>query len=114
MLLRELTQIKKYAIAVASDERFHDVPMRWKFIAISNELDDFAKKEANKRDWPRGKVSDDPELNITVWVKTWAEVINDARARLCFVNAQLDYEADRDSSKNYLKKAHAKFIPRPD
>jgi hypothetical protein len=106
-----LTQIKKYARAVASDERFQGVPAKWTFVAVSNELDDFAKGESNQRGWPKGKVSDDAELNITVWVKTWAEVINDARARLGFVNKQLAYEADRDSAKTYLKKTHAKFIP---
>ena len=109
-----LTQIKKYARGVATDERFQGVPARWTFVAISNELDDFAKGEANQRGRPKGKVSDDAELNITVWIKTWAEVINDARARLRFVNKQLAYEADRDSAKSYLKKAHAKFIPNAD
>ena len=109
-----LTQIKKYARAVATDERFQGVPARWTFVAISNELDDFSKGEANQRGWPRGKVSDDADLNITVWVKTWAEVINDARARLGFVNKQLAYEADRDSAKSYLRKTHAKFIPNAD
>jgi len=55
-----------------------------------------------------------PDAYITVWVKTWAEVINDARARLGFVNKQLAYEADRDSAKSYLRKTHAKFIPDAD
>lgn len=106
-----LTQIKKYAVAVAKDERFHGVPTRWTFVAISNDLDDFAKSEASQRNRPKGMVSDNADLNITVWAKAWADVINDARARLQFVNEQLSYEADRDSSKAYLKKAYAKFIP---
>ena len=106
-----LTQIKKYAAAVAGDERFRDVPTRWTFLAISNDMDAFAKSEANQRNRPRGMVSDIPDLNITVWIKTWAEVINDARSRLHFLNAQLAYQADSDSSKAYLNKAHAKFIP---
>jgi hypothetical protein len=41
-----LTQIKKYALAVAKDERFREIKTRWKFVAISNDLDDFAKREA--------------------------------------------------------------------
>lgn len=106
-----LSQIEAYAIAVANDERFRGVPARWTFIAISNELDDIAKRKANQRGWPRGKVYDDAELNITVWAKEWAEVINDARARLWFVNKHLSYEADRDSAKTYLEKTHSKFIP---
>lgn len=106
-----LSQIERYAIAVASDERFRGVPATWNFVVVSNEMDDFAKRKAEQRGWPRGKVFDDAQLNITVWVKEWAEVINDARARLGFVNQQLAYEADGDSAKAYLKKAHARFIP---
>lgn len=106
-----ITQIKKYAIAVASDERFRQVPARFTFIAISNDLDNFAQKESNQRDRPKGQIYDDSELNITVWVKPWADVINDARARLQFFSNQLKYEADRDSAKAYLIKTHEKFIP---
>ncbi len=109
-----LTQIKKYANAVASDERFRDVPTRWTFVAISNDMDTFAKNEANQRNRPRGMVSDNADQNITVWAKTWAEVINDARSRLRFVNEQLAYQADSESAKAYLNKAHAKFIPNVD
>lgn len=106
-----LMQIKKYAIAVANDERFRDIKIRWKFVAISNDLNEYAKREARQRNRPRGVVHDDDELNITVWARSWAEVINDARVRLNFFNTQLAYEADQESAKAYLKKAHAKFIP---
>jgi hypothetical protein len=83
-------------------------------MAISNELDDFVKRDANQRGRPKGQVYDDADLSITVWVKTWAEVINNARARLAFVNKQLAYQANNDSAKAYLKKTHAKFIPNVD
>ena len=106
-----LTQVKKYAMAVAGDERFHGVPARWTFVAVSNELDEFVDRDSRQRGRPVGQVYDDAERNVTVWVRPWAEVINDARARLRFVNTQLAYEADRESAKAYLKRTHAKFIP---
>ena len=109
-----LSQIESYAMAVAKDERFHNIKTRWTFIAVSNELDDYAKRKTNQRNWPVGKVYDDAELNITVWAKPWADVINDARARLRFFSEQLSYEANRDSAKAYLKKAHEKYIPNPE
>lgn len=106
-----LTQIEKYAIAVANDERFHGVKVKWTFIAVSNELDDFAKRKAKQRDKPKGMIYDDVELNVTVWAKTWADVINEARTKLSFVNSSLSYEANNESAKGYLKQAHSKFIP---
>jgi hypothetical protein len=106
-----LNQIKKYAIAVAKDERFHGIPAKWTFLAISNELDDFAIHEANQRNRKPGCVYDDDTHNITVWVRTWAEVINDARARLLFINEYLSYESTRESARKHLQKVHSKFIP---
>jgi hypothetical protein len=106
-----LSQIEGYAMAVAKDERFRDVPARWSFIAISNELDEYAARKASQRNRPKGLVYDDAELNVTVWARSWADVINDARARLRFINQQLAYGATRESAKAYLRKTHAHFIP---
>lgn len=107
-----IMQIKGYANAVAKDERFHNIPARWTFIAVSNDMTDDAHAEANQRDRPRGLISDNKEHNITVWIKTWAEIINDARARLEFLNKTLNYQADMDTAKKYLFQTHEKFIPK--
>lgn len=104
-----ITQVKKYAMAVAGDERFNGVPATWTFVAISNEMNEYARKDSSQPGKPRGEVYSDG--NVRVIVREWADVINEARARLQFVNKTLSYEADRDSAKNYLKKAHEKYIP---
>lgn len=106
-----ITQIKKYARAVAGDERFLGLKNKWTFIAISNELDSFAKREANQRGQPQGRIADEADLNMTIWIKTWSEIINDASVRLNFARNQLNYQADRDSSRKYLMETHAKYIP---
>jgi len=53
----------------------------------------------------------DAELRITVWAKTWGQIIQDCKGRLNFFKAKLDYEANHDSALSYLKKAHEKYIP---
>ena len=77
-------------------------PMSWMILP---------KKRATQRDTPKGRVYDDGELHIAVWVKTWAEVITDAKARLKFVNEQLATKQIATAAKAYLKEKHAKFIP---
>ena len=72
------------------------------------------RRDAHQRGKPKGLVFDDPDLNITVWVKTWAEVINDAKARLHFVGERLGYQASAESANAYLEKAHARYIPKPE
>jgi hypothetical protein len=44
-------------------------------------------------------------------VRTWSEVINDARHRLKFVERSLDYRANHDDGVEYLRSKHAQFLP---
>jgi hypothetical protein len=106
-----LGQIEDYAIAVAKDERFLNTKTKWVFWAISNEMTEEARRKANQRERPSGLVFDDAELRITVWAKTWGQIIQDCKGRLNFFKAKLDYEANHDSALSYLKKAHEKYIP---
>lgn len=106
-----LGQVEGYAIAVAKDPRFLRGKTRWRFIVVSDDLDEHAKRKARQRDKAPGLVFDDAELNIQVWAFDWTEIIANAKARLQFINASLSYEANRESSKAYLQTAHAKFIP---
>jgi len=41
----ETTQIQSYAFAVAHDERFRDLNTRWTFWLVSNDMDEFVKKQ---------------------------------------------------------------------
>lgn len=42
----------------------------------------------------------------------WTKIIHDAEARLEFINQALSYDADRDSSKDFLLKKYERFIPK--
>lgn len=105
-----LTQLESYAFAVAGDARFKGVPAKWVFWAISSDLDSYTDRKANQRDRPRGMTyqSDDP--SITIWVKTWSQLINDCRSRLKFFSEKLSYAPDRDSSMEHLKTTYSKYL----
>jgi hypothetical protein len=105
-------QIKKYAFAVADDERFKDTKTRWIFWAISNDITDGVRKEAKQRNRPEGLLYEDDEGRITVWVRTWGQIIEDCRGRLEFFQKQLEYSADKDSALEFLRKTHDKYLPK--
>lgn len=109
-----LSQAESYAIAVAQDPRFLKEKTRWRFVAVSNTMDDHARRKAKQRQRQKGLVFDDGDLNIQVWAFEWTDIIADARARLQFINESLRYEASRETSVAYLTEAHAKFIPVPE
>lgn len=109
-----ISQVESYAIAVAQDPRFLAEKTRWRFIVIGNEMDEHARRKARQRQRPAGLTFDDSDLNIEVWAFEWTEVITDAKSRLQFINASLNYEATRDSATGYLARTHSKFIPELD
>jgi len=106
-----LSQIESYAIAVAKDDRFHQKSTKWTFLVVGNDMDDHAQLKARQKNRPEGLIFDSEELNVTVWARTWSEILNDARARLSFFSEQLNYQADSDSELEYLQRAHSKYIP---
>jgi len=106
-------QLESYAFAVAEDERFRNVPAKWVFWAISNDIDSIVSRKIAQKDRPRG-ILYQSEANaspqITIWVKTWSQLINECRARLRFFAEKLNYTPDRDSSLSHLKGTYQKYL----
>lgn len=105
-----ITQIESYAFAVAGDPRFSDVPAKWVFWAVSSEMDDHARRKVNERDRPRGMLHQSDDPSITIWVKTWSQIISDCRARLRFFSEKLNYAPDRDASIAHLKATYDRYL----
>ncbi|MDQ0763893.1 ATP-binding protein [Streptomyces canus] len=105
----ELTQIEKYALAVMRDERFNKPNVSWDFWIIGNTLDEFAESRRNQTGLPFGYIQRTDRHRVQV--RTWSEVINDARHRLKFVERSLDYRANHDDGVEYLRSKHAQFLP---
>lgn len=106
----ELTQVKRYAFTIAEDERFAPLNTRWSFWVLSNDLDSFAKHERKTQNNPRGRVFISEDGNVQIWVKTWAEVIAECKARLRFVEEHLKANVDRENALSYLQQTHAKYL----
>lgn len=106
-----IAQIMGYAQAVSEDERFNKSDCKWKFLAISNELDRIANMSANNSNSPKGCVHRSLDGSIEAYIMTWSEVITNAKVRLQFYQEQLRYEADTETSLAYLHKIHGEFIP---
>lgn len=106
-----VSQIRSYAFAVAEDERFRDTKTTWHFMAVCNEMDREVQRIARSRDRPFGLIHDDPDLNLKIWVKTWAQVLEPCRGRLHFYQQSLEYEAGRDEALGYLNELYADYLP---
>jgi hypothetical protein len=50
------------------------------------------------------------DLQVTIWVKTWSQIVNECRARMRFFAEKLNYTPDRDSSLLHLKATYHKYL----
>jgi gas vesicle protein len=106
----EVTQIKSYAFAVAEDERFRGLKTRWTFWIISNDMDAFGKNESNQANRPAGLIYQSEDRQITIWAKTWSEVLHSNRQRLRLFQSCLEINADNDRSLQFLKDTYASVL----
>jgi hypothetical protein len=106
-----LTQIRKYAKAVALDDRFKHNKVEWDFVAICNRFTADAELEARQSGKPRGLILEleDP-VKIRVWAKTWGEIIQEAEGRLTFYKRRLEYQASDEEALGYLRSINSKFL----
>jgi hypothetical protein len=109
----ECSQIEKYALTISDDERFRGVKAEWNFWVISDDLEDITKKKVRQKDRPEGVLyqsdrTDNP--NVTIWVKTWSQIIHENKSRLKFIQEQLEYQADKGESLKGLKEKYASLL----
>lgn len=101
----EVTQIESYAFSVMNDSRFKQVGTTWVFWIISDDLATYAE----------GRVLDTAGLihtkdNVSIYAKTWAQVLDENRARLKFFQDKLDVQVDKASSLKYLQERYAAYL----
>ena len=102
----EVTQIEKYAFSVMKDERFKNVHTTWVFWVISDDLGDYAIERI--QDDGSGLIYS--KANVSIFVKTWAQVLDENRARLQFFQERLEYQADKESSLKHLHERYKEFL----
>ncbi|MCW2309506.1 ATP-binding protein [Rhodobium gokarnense] len=106
-----INQVKKYAKAVAFDDRFHHSNVEWDFVAVANRFTKDAELEARQAGKPHGLVLelDDP-IKIRVWARTWGEIIQEAEGRLTFYKRRLEYQANDEEALRYLRTINADYL----
>jgi hypothetical protein len=99
----ELGQIANYAVAVSKDERFKSADVSWEFWLLGDDMDDVVGELVNGRGQPSGLYTEG--ANYRIWVRRWAELIEENRQRLHFYRDHLKYEPrDEDELEGVLSK----------
>jgi hypothetical protein len=112
----ELSQITNYAIAVSRDDRFKNPDVTWDFWLVGDAMDDVVEELVNKKDSPAGLYTQGGTYRI--WVRRWAEVLEENRQRLHFYREHLKYvplaeEAELDEVVGKYLSPHQTEPPQP-
>ena len=107
-----IVQIKKYVQAVTADERFHTVKdVKWDFWLVSNTYDRYVQNEIDGGPDPSKRlIWNNPRRNLTIGIKSWAEIIDENRDRLDFFRKNLEYKADKSRATQFLRERYAQFL----
>lgn len=107
---KDVTQIEEYAFAVANDERFRNLSTSWTFWLISNDMDEYVGRRTRGANLPRGVIYQAGDQPITIWVKTWAQVFDENKARLQFFQEKLEYQVDQGRALKHLQERYREFL----
>ena len=101
-------QISNYTVAVSRDSRFKADGVNWEFVLVGDEMDDVVEELVNKKGQPSGLYTEGG--NYRIWVRRWAELLEENRQRLHFYRDHLQYKAGEEAE---LAEVLGKYLPRP-
>jgi len=109
--LEQTQQIQRYAFAIIEDERFSRQNTSWHFYVLSNEITAHARRQIEQDGKPVGLLWEGSSPKCQIWIKTWAEIIGEARSRLSFFQQCLEYTATKAAGIEYLRATYQKYVP---
>jgi hypothetical protein len=102
----ELSQVTNYAVAVSKDDRFKSTKVSWEFWLLGDDMDVIVGELVNKPNQPSGLYTEG--ANYRIWVRPWAEILEENRQRLHFYRDHLSYEPRNDLE---LDGVLSKYLP---
>ena len=106
----ELSQIKKYAQAIAEDERFSKDKTEWTVILLVTDMTKSLEFEYDQEGKPKGEII--KKKNLKVYVKKWIDIITEAESRYQYLKEKINYTiSQNDEGLSFLKTKYAKYLP---
>ena len=74
-------------------------------------MDEFAEMRAHQAHLPVGVVFQSDAPHITIWVKTWNQVLDECNGRLRFFKDKIGKMVTHESGVEHLQKVYSKYLP---
>lgn len=107
-------QVDDYMQAVLNDPRFANVETTWDFYLVVRSIKDRLLPQLRQAGQPEGLYSEPTNYEharVRVWVRTWSEILHEAKQRLEFVKNGIDHNPSLEQALDYLRHRHGDLIP---
>lgn len=106
----ELSQIKRYAQAIAEDERFEKNKTEWTVFLLVTDMTKGLAFEYDQEGRPTGEII--KKKNLKVYVKKWIDIITEAESRYQYLKEKINYSISHDDEGiSLLKVKYSKYLP---
>ncbi|MEU8718370.1 ATP-binding protein [Streptomyces sp. NPDC048663] len=110
----QANQVDDYMQAVLNEPRFANVETTWDFYLVVRSIKDRLKPSLRQANQPEGLYSEPTNYehaHVRVWVRTWSEILREAKQRLEFVKNGIDHNPSLEQALDYLRQRHGDLIP---
>ena len=111
LTLKELDQIRDYALTVAKNSLFDKATTKWHFILLGQSLNDDVTEALKNNVIGDGNYYNAGNISISVF--EWSKVIQENKLKYEFLKEKLNHELsdDPDFAMDYLLTKHAELFP---
>ncbi|MEU6347607.1 ATP-binding protein [Streptomyces sp. NPDC046977] len=110
----QANQVDDYMQAVLKDPRFASVETTWDFYLVVRSIKGRLLPQLRQAGQPEGLYSEPTNYEharVRVWVRTWSEILHEAKQRLEFVKNGIDHNPSLEQALDYLRHRHGDLIP---
>jgi hypothetical protein len=106
----EVEQVRRYAAKVLGNKHFSKERTHWTFVALSDGVSKDQDTEMLQKDRQPGHLVNGPHHDV--WIRTWGDVIQDAKIRLTWVQERLQFAvSDNSEGMQYLRRKFSHLLP---
>ncbi|MFD5089914.1 ATP-binding protein [Amycolatopsis thailandensis] len=106
--MKEFSQLNDYATAITGHPEVVGTSNEWDFWLITTDVNDAVRNLWSNTSQP-GLVMTGPQYRL--WIMTWGQLLERAERRLEAFRQSLDLVSTEGTSRAYLQRRHAEFIP---
>jgi hypothetical protein len=105
---KELDQLEDYVNAMLGQPDFINTETTWSFYLVTGNYDEVVKERVTQDGRQVGIFLDKP--NYKVWVKSWGELIRDARSRMDFIQKKLQVQVSDEEIADRISQLKASIM----